>query len=128
MTRRELNAVRRLSKRQAAYEEELGLLEPRVVRPLNDNPSRAHYSSQVERLTIRKVELEKAMRTLQGEIIRWKERIDAQLRQISAPLAYKVMYLRYVECYSFREIAHLLKQPLAKIYRIHNENEKKVLD
>lgn len=131
MTERELNAARDLAEEIKACESDLATFRLSMTKlvPIRDGMPKAQSNeSRVEELAVLIVEKERELNELKERLI---DTAGKLAREISAaPLnsqERRVIFLRYVACEHFRDIAFEMDKSDARIYAIHATAVDKIL-
>lgn len=131
MTERELNAARDISDQIRACESDLATFRLSMTKlvPIRDGMPKAQSNeSRVEELAVLIVEKERELNELKERLI---DTAGKLAREISAaPLnaqERRVIFLRYVACDNFRDIAFEMNKSDARVYAIHAVAVDKIL-
>ena len=132
MTWAELNEARSLRKEIGKMETELSALRHLygVKVPVKDGlPKSASIDSQVERLAIKIVDLEREISELKSKLVdevipRLEQRI---WQEVEDGIARTIYYLRYVDGMRFREIGFTTGYSEAHVYYLHRITGEKII-
>ena len=123
MTERELNAARELAGEIRACESDLATFRLSMTKlvPIRDGMPKAQSNeSRVEEIAVLIVEKERELIALKSRLIDVAGQIARQISQIELnPQERRVIFLRYVACMHFRDIAFEMNKSDARIYAIH---------
>lgn len=123
MTERELNAARDLAKRIKDIENDLTTFRMSMARlvPIRDGQPKGHSTeSQVEKIAVLIVEKERELSELKNQLLDVAGTLAKEISTI--PLSSKerrVIFLRYVACMHFRDIAFETNLSDARVYSLH---------
>lgn len=131
MTERELNAAREIANAIRACESDLATFRMSMVRlvPLRDGQPKGHNTdSQVEKIAVLIMEKEQEIEDLRSRLMDTAGVIARQISQADlTPQERRVMFLRYVACDNFRDIAFEMNKSDARVYAIHAAAVDKIL-
>ena len=131
MTERELNAARDIASEIRACESDLATFRLSMVRlvPLRDGqPKGQSTESQVEKITLLVIEKERELMTLKEQLVEVAGELAQKLSQLSlTSQERRVIFLRYVACMHFRDIAFEMNKSDARTYAIHATALDKIL-
>lgn len=132
MTERELNAARDLTKAIRAVESDLETFRLSATKlvPLRDGmPKSQNQESRVEELALLIIEGERELTQLKERLIEVTGELARKLsREALTPQERRVIFLRYVACENFRDIAFEMDLSDARVYFIHSTARDKIVD
>lgn len=125
-----MNQVQELNRQAAEQHEYLRKLElssTQITQILDGLPHAPNLRPKLERLTLQIVDTEHELRRLDKEILLTKEQLtDAIFANFTDPFEQALMMLRYVGCYSFKEIGRRMSMSTRQVYRLHKSALKKM--
>ena len=131
MTEQELTAAREIANAIRACESDLATFRMSMVRlvPIRDGQPKGHKTdSQVEKIAVLITDKEREIEELRTRLM---DTAGALARKISqadlTPQERRVMFLRYVACDNFRDIAFQMDKSDARVYSIHATALDKIL-
>ena len=133
MTREELNRVRDLREVQRQKENRLRLIKESLqsIIPIRDGqPQAKKHTLKIEELTIKQIELEREIAELAAQIeTAGLELLGEIICNINlTDREHEVLVRRYVFCSRFRDIQFMMKLSDARVFAIHAEALKKILE
>lgn len=125
MTKKELNSVRELNKQIRKLEQHLQALRlsaENLVPILDGLPHSNSAKSRVEKIVLMIIDDEREMENLRAQLDRASEELPARLlAEVSDVQARTVLFLRYVACMRFRDIAFQLEMSERRVFQIHRD-------
>lgn len=131
MTERELNAAREIFKAIRAGESDLETLRLTATKlvPLRDGmPKAQNLESRVEEITVMILECERELTQLKEKLIEVTGELARKIaRENLTPQERRVIFLRYVACQNFRDIAFDMDISDARVYFVHATAREKII-
>ena len=125
MTWEELNGVRNLNQTVCGIEKRLRALRvaaENIVPILDGLPHAAIAHSQVEKIALKIVESERELeQNLRILTERKAELADKIMSEFAQSETQTLLTLRYVECCTFKEVAHRMQYALRHVFKLHEQ-------
>lgn len=122
MTKQELCTVRGLKKKQRDIEkhlQELKVASENIVPVLDGLPRAKNAHSRVERIALDILQCERELVEICGLIVKAQEELaDKITSELTSPALFTFAVLRYIECLSFKDVAHRMRITLRHAFRL----------